>query len=182
MTSRFLGVLATTMVTLACVAQPAAAAPVDLVCPATVTLGLTPGAVLLPRTMTLTNSTFALGSSISSLTPCSSALSGTPYTGGSGPITGVANLGCVSVGFLSLVGAASGTVPITWNNGDTSVIAWTTVLGSAASVITGTVVSGALEGSTLAVLPLALTGLTGNCVLTPVTGLTAAGVTGIVQL
>jgi hypothetical protein len=182
MKSRALRVLATvlTMVPFFFVAQPAAAAPVDLTCPMTINLSLTPGAVLLPRVSTL-GGAIAFGSSVSSLTPCSSPLSGTPYTGGSGPINGSGNLGCVSVGLASLVGAASGTIPITWNNGDTSQLDWTTTIGSAASVILGTISSGAMTGSTVALLPIVPTGLTGNCLLTPVTGLSTAGVAGFLQ-
>jgi hypothetical protein len=48
-------------------------------------------------------------------------------------------------------------------------------------VITVTVTSGALQGSTVVVAALP-TGFNGNCLLAPVTGLSFAGVVGFVQL
>ncbi len=102
-------------------AQPAAASPVDLVCPFAMRVDLNPGLGLFPQTVQIGGQAYA-GTALSPLTPCSSVLTGVPYTGASGPVIGSGTLACVTVGAAGLTGSASGTVPLTFNNGDTGTI------------------------------------------------------------
>ena len=73
------------------------------------------------------------------------------------------------------MGSASGTIPITWNNGDTSTITWSVSLGGIVPTIVARVTSGVLLGSNVALVP-APTGLSGNCVFAPVTSISFIGV------
>jgi hypothetical protein len=139
------------------------------------TINMMPGATLFPQTINITGP-IALGSSVVSALPCTSALTGVPYHSAIATQSGSGTVSCVIVGLGSLVGNASTTAHLTWDNGDTSTVA----LALAAApgpvpVVTGTVTEGALQGSavTLTGVP---TGLTGNCLLSPVTSLTITGV------
>jgi hypothetical protein len=136
-------------------------------------MNLSPGLGLTPEPQQITGFA-AAGTAVSSLTPCSSALTGLPYTGLSGPFSGTGDLGCISVGASGLVGSASGTIPITWNNGDTSTITWSASLGGIVPTIVARVTDGALRGSNVALVP-APTALSGNCVLAPVRSFSITG-------
>ena len=151
----------------------ASAAPLDLVCPFTANVHFSPGLGLSAEPQQMSGFA-AAGTAVSSATPCSSALTGLPYTGLSGPFSGTGTLGCVSVGASGLVGSASGTIPITWNNGDTSTISWSVSLGGIVPTIVARVTEGALLGSNVALVP-APTGLAGNCLLAPVTSFNITG-------
>ena len=130
----------------------ASAAPLDLVCPFTANVQFAPGLSLASEPQQLSGFA-AAGTAVSSLTPCSSALTGLPYTGLSGPFYGTGNLGCVAVGAGGLAGSANGTIPITWNNGDTSTITWSASLGGIVPTIVARVTEGALLGSNVALVP-----------------------------
>ena len=152
----------------------ASAAPLDLVCPFTANVQFSPGLGLSAEPQQMSGFA-AAGTAVSSATPCSSLLTGLPYTGLSGPFYGTGTLGCVSVGAGGLVGGASGTIPITWNNGDTSTITWSASLGGIVPTIVARVTEGALLGSNVALVP-APTGLAGNCVLAPLRNFNITGV------
>ena len=152
----------------------ASAAPLDLACPFTANVHFSPGLGLSAKPQEMSGFA-AAGTAVSSATPCSSALTGLPYTGLSGPFYGTGTLGCVSVGAGGLVGSANGTIPITWNNGDTSTITWSVSLGGIVPTIVARVTEGALLGSNVALVP-APTGLAGNCLLAPVTSFNITGV------
>lgn len=151
----------------------ASAAPLDLVCPFTANVNFSPGLGLSAEPQQMSGFA-AAGTAVSSLTPCSSVLTGLPYTGLSGPFYGTGTLGCVSVGASGLVGSASGTIPITWNNGDTSTITWSASLGGIVPTIVARVTEGALLGSNVALVP-APTGLSGNCLLAPLRNFNITG-------
>lgn len=156
------------------VGDEALAAPVDLTCPFALTVNFTPGLGLVGQSQHITGVATA-GTSVSALTPCSSVVTGVPYTGGTGQVSGTGTLACVSVGLGGLTGSANGTVAATWNNGDTSTFTWSVSVGGAVPIINASVTGGALQGATLSFVP-TLTGLTGNCLLAPVTTLTFAGI------
>lgn len=183
MKRRALRVLVALFVTLPLpvLAEPASAAPVDLVCPFAMRVDLNPGLGLFTQTVQIGGQADA-GTALSPLTPCTSALTGVPYTGAAGAVIGSGTLACVTVGAAGLTGSASGTVPLTFNNGDTGTINWSITVGGAVPVVTGTISGGPLDGSTLALVPAAITGLTGNCVLAPVTSFTIAGLAVVVRL
>jgi hypothetical protein len=176
MRSRVCRVLVVSALALALVGagNTASAAPLDLACPFTANVHFSPGLGLTAEPQVMTGFA-AAGTAVSSLTPCSSVLTGLPYTGLSGPFAGTGTLGCVSVGAGGLVGSASGTIPITWNNGDTSTITWSVSLGGIVPTIDARVTSGALLGSNVALVP-APTGLSGNCLLAPVRSFNITGI------
>ena len=175
MRSRVCRVLVATVMALPVVGagNAASAAPLDLACPFTANVHFSPGLGLSAEPQEMSGFA-AAGTAVSSATPCSSALTGLPYTGLSGPFYGTGTLGCVSVGAGGLVGSASGTIPITWNNGDTSTITWSASLGGIVPTIVARVTEGALLGSNVALVP-APTGLAGNCLLAPVTSFNITG-------
>ncbi len=107
-------------------------------------------------------------------------LTGVPYTGGTANVVGSGLLGCALIGPSGLAGNLSGTLPIMWNNGDTSTIMWSATFAAVVPVASATVTSGALQGATMLVTPLP-TALTGNC-LTPVTSISFSGVAAFVGL
>ena len=78
------------------------------------------------------------------------------------------------MGAGGLVGSASGTFPVTWNNGDTSTITWSATLGGIVPTINARVTGGALRGSSVCLVP-APTALSGNCVA-PVRSISFTGV------
>ncbi len=160
--------------------QSAVAAPVDLTCPSAATLQFTPGVGLGSQPVQISGS-HALGTAVSPLTPCSSVLTGVPYTGGTGQFSGSGNFGCLAIGLTGLTGGASGTILVTWNNGDTSTISWSLTVAGAAPIVSASVTEGALQGSSVVVVPVP-TGFSGNCLLTPVTSISFAAVTVFVQL
>jgi hypothetical protein len=181
MKRRALHVLAMTLVaSLLAGAQAASAAPVDLICPSAATLHFTPGVGLGSQPVQITGSE-TLGTALSPATPCSSVLTGVPYTGGTGQFSGSGTFGCLAIGLTGLTGGASGTVLVTWNNGDTSTISWSLTLAGAAPIVSASVTAGALRGSSVVVVPLP-TGFTGNCLLTPVVSISFAAVTAFAQL
>jgi hypothetical protein len=162
------------------VAHPASATPVDLACVFSATVTFSPGVALLPQNVHFTG-TAEVGRSVSSLTPCSSVLTGVPYTGADGPVSGSGQLGCQPLGFNgSLVGSVSGTFSATWNNGDTSTIFFSATLVGVVPVVTASVIAGALQGSSIPAVGIP-TGITGNC-LTPITGISLAGIVVFSQL
>lgn len=161
--------------------EPAHAAFADLLCPFSLRIDLNPGITLAPQSEQIGGQANA-GTSLSPLTPCSSLVSGVPYTGAAGPVTGTGTLSCVTVGAAGLTGGASGTVPLTFNNGDTSTIAWSVTVGGLLPVVTATFIGGALDGAALVLVPAALTGLSGNCVLAPIRSLTVVGLAVVVRL
>jgi hypothetical protein len=175
MRSRVCRVLVATAMTLGLVGagNAASAAPLDLVCPFTANVQFAPGLSLASEPQQLSGFA-AAGTAVSSLTPCSSALTGLPYTGLSGPFYGTGTLGCVAVGAGGLAGSANGTIPITWNNGDTSTITWSASLGGIVPTIVARVTEGALLGSNVALVP-APTALSGNCLLAPVRNFSVTG-------
>lgn len=135
----------------------------DLTCPDAANLHFEPG--LSPQTQPQKiTGTLRIGTESSPATPCSS-LSGVPYKGAVGVIEGTGDLGCTAT---SLTGGAQGTVDITWDNGDTSVVEWEATTYGAAPVLTATFTEGALEGSTIVQEGLP-TGISGTCVLNPIT-------------
>ena len=155
----------------------ASADPVDLACVGAATFNFSPGVTLAAQTVNITG-TVRAGDEVSPLTPCSSPLTGMPYTGGHGTISGTGTLACTPVGLgfpPQLAGNIQATVPITWNNGDVSVVSVDVTAVGPIPVVTATISSGAMQGSTGTGVP-ALTALTGNCLLTPVTSLSLAGV------
>ncbi len=176
MRSRVSRVLIATVMALPLVGagNAASAAPVDLECPFTATVNFSPGLDLTTRAQQITGFA-AAGTAVSSLTPCSSVLNGVPYTGLSGPFSGTGDLGCIAVGAGGLVGSVSGTIPITWNNGDTSTITWSASLGGIVPTIDASVTSGVLRGASVALVPVP-TGLSGNCALAPVRSISFTGV------
>jgi hypothetical protein len=161
----------------------ASAAPADLDCLVTATLHFSPGVNLTSRSIQITGSSVA-GNEVSTLTPCSSPLSGVPYLGNHGLVTGSGTIACLPVGlggFGGLAGTINATLPVTWDNGDVSVITLNVVVVGPVPVITASVTGGRVQGATVAAVPV-LTGLTGNCVLTPVTSLSLAMVVTFVGL
>ncbi len=159
----------------------ASATPVDLVCPGAATGFATPGVTLIPGPVQFTG-TVRGGTALSPATPCSSALTGVPYTGFVGTVVGSGTLGCAAVGVGNLVGGATATVSMTWNNGDTSTMlaTLTSALGPV-PIVTASITAGALQGSTVTGLGVP-TAFTGNCLLAPVTSLSATGVGVFLQL
>lgn len=157
----------------------AAAAPVDLVCPFAATIHFSPGLGLTPTLQHITGTT-AYGLAASPFTPCSSLLTGVPYTGATGPVSGTGMLACVAAGVSGVLASASGTVQSTWNTGDTSTISWSVTVGGLVTSIDATVTSGALQGSRVALAGVP-TGLTGNCI-TPLTSLSVSGLLPFVGL
>ncbi len=151
------------------VPQPAAAALVDLTCPFSATINFSPGLTLVSHPVQISGSASA-GTSVTPIIPCSS-LTGVPYTGASGPVSGGGTLACVTT---NLSGGVSGTLPITWNNGDTSMITWSATVSGVLPTVSAQVTSGPLTGASIVVVPV-LTGLTGNC-LVPLTSVSFAGV------
>ena len=139
---------------LAAPADPASACPADLVCPFAMRVDLNPGLGLFPQTIQIGGQANA-GAALSPLTPCSSVLTGVPYTGASGPVIGSGTLACVTVGAAGLTGSASGKVPLTFDNRETGTINWSIKVGGVVPVVTGTIFGGALDGSTLALVPAA---------------------------
>jgi hypothetical protein len=152
--------------------QPASAQLVDLTCPVSVTLGFSPGMGLFFRPQTVTG-VLRAGTDLFAATPCTS-LTGVPYHGGTGAVTGAGTFGCVG-------GALSGTAVMTWDNGDTSTIAWTLTAIPPLPIFSATVVLGELTGSTVLALGIP-TGFTGSCILAPWTSLSGVGVATLIRL
>ena len=95
-------------------------------------------------------------------------------------LTGSGTVGCAGVG--SLTGAAQGTAAITWNNGDTSTAAWELTIAAPIPTVTGTITGGAMAGASFVVAGLVPLGVTGDCVFTPLTGLSVAGLGTVTRL
>ena len=165
---------------LAALTEPASAAPADLVCPFAMRVDLNPGLGLFPQTIQIGGQANA-GTALSPLTPCSSVLTGVPYTGAA-PLIGSGTLACVTVGAAGLTGSASGTVPLTFNNGDTGTINWTITVGGAVPVVTGNISGGTLDGSTLVSYQRSCHGPHGQLRAAPVTSFTIAGLAVVVRL
>jgi hypothetical protein len=155
-------------------ATAASAQPLtDLTCPFSATVNASPGYSLASQAQQITGQ-IALGSALLPATPCSS-LFGTPYHGATGTITGSGTQNCL------LVGSVTGTIDLTWDNGATSTITFSESAVIFVPVVTASVTSGALKGSSIVVAPIP-TGFTGNCLLTPATSLTITGVAEILDL
>ncbi len=123
--------------------QPASAELVDLTCPFTATIHFTPGLMLLSPQPVQISGSVAAGTSMGSTTPCFS-LTGVPYTGASGPVSGSGNLACVTPGLSATV---NGTLPVTWNNGDTSTVTWSATVSGAVPTVSAQITSGQLSGA-----------------------------------
>lgn len=136
---------------------------VDLTCPDAANLRFEPGLTPQTQTQKITGKLFA-GTEYSPAAPCSSA-SGIPYKGAVGIIEGTGELSCTAT---SVTGGASGTVDITWDNGDQSVVEWEATSYGAAPVLTATFTEGALEGYQI-VQEGVPTGISGTCVPSPIT-------------
>jgi hypothetical protein len=151
------------------VSQPvASAAPLaDLTCPISVTLNASPGLTLASQVQQVTGETKG-GTSLLGATACSS-LTGVPYHGATGRVTGSGTQNCL------LQGSLSGTIALTWDNGDTSTIAWSESLVLFIPLLSASVTSGALKGSGVVAL-LIPTGFNGTCLLGPLRGGSLVGV------
>lgn len=164
---------------LAAMADPASAAPVDLTCAFGSSFTAAPGVGLAPSTQAISG-TLSMGTALSPALPCSSPLTGTPYTAATAVVTGTGTLGCVVVG-NGVSGTLTATATLHWDNGDTSTVSIAAALVPVVPVITVTVTGGALQGSTVVVAAVP-SGFSGNCLLAPVTGLSFAGVAGFLHL
>lgn len=156
------------------VSQPASAASgLDLTCPFSVTVTASPGLSLTSQAQTVTGSLKG-GTALAGATPCVS-VTGTPYRGATGIVKGSGNQNCL------LQGSLSGTIDVTWDNGDKSTITWSETLVLFVPVVTASVTSGALAGHSIVVggAPLSVTG---NCLLAPATTLTLTGVAEFFRL
>ncbi len=171
--------LLTLIIAVAVGVQPAAASPVDLVCPFTATASFAPGVTLGARPVAITGVT-ALGTAAPLLAPCSSPLTGVPFTAGTGQVSASGTLACVILG-NNLTGGVTGTIAQSWNNGETSTISFSVLSVGPVPVFSASVTDGALRGSNVTVIP-GPTGLTGNCLLSPATSLSFAGVLIISRL
>lgn len=154
--------------------RPAAAAPppLDVTCPFTLTANLDPGGTFTTQSQQLTGE-IKLGSALSPAPPCSS-LTGTPYRGATGRITGSGSVSCL------LDGSMSGTIELTADNGDTSTLAWSfrSVLLIPLFALTPT--SGVLVGATVVAVPLPI-GFSGSCLLGPIRSVTFAGFVSVIR-
>ncbi len=156
------------------VSQPVSAAQgVDLTCPFAVSVSISPGLGLTSQSQSVTGSLKG-GTDLLGATPCSS-ITGTPYHGATGIIKGSGSQNCL------LQGSLSGTIDVTWDNGDTSTITWSDVIVLFVPVVRASITSGALKGDTIVVAGLP-TGFAGNCILAPVNGLTLIGVAEFLPL
>lgn len=149
--------------------QQASADLVDLTCLFTATINFNPGLTLSSQSVQISGSVVA-GTSLASIFPCTSA-TGVRYTGASAPVSGTGTLGCVTTGPTA---SASGTLPVTWNNGDTSTITWSVAVGGALPTVSAKVTSGQLSGASIVVVPVPYS-LDGNC-LTPLRSVSFIGV------
>ncbi len=139
---------------------------VDLNCFGSAILNFDPGLSVGAEPQQITGSMRG-GTALSSTTPCSSA-TGVPYKGGVAEIRGTGELGCAAVGSTGLVGEASGTAHIVWDNGDTSVAEWSAASYGALPVVDISITDGALKGAQVFQQG-TVTGLTGNCATEPLT-------------
>ncbi len=175
----FCGLIATLMaLPILGAGSAAAVTSVDILCAGSLRLDFAPGLSLSPTPQTITGYATA-GTSLVPGFSCTSALNGTThndmaYAGGSGPVSGTGTVGCLGV--LGVLGSSQGKVDFVWTNGDISTILWQTILDAPVPIVTGSVVSGGLQGSTVTVLGAVPTGLTGNCVAP----LKSVGVAGLV--
>lgn len=151
---------------------PAIAQAIDLTCPGAANVLFSPGLTPIPQLQTVSGEVRG-GSALSAATPCLS-MGGTPYSGAIGQLSGSGVVGCIG-------GAAGGTIDITWNNGDTSIITWRLAAIPPVPILDARVTSGALAGATvlLAGIPTAFTGL---CGLNPVTSVSGVGVAEFIRL
>jgi hypothetical protein len=142
-------------------AQSAAAQPaVVLACPASFSVDIAPGAMLLPSAQEITV-TSKLGSDLSPASPCTSVTGNPPVTGGTIALVGSGTIGCLG-------GSASGTATVTWNDGEVSTGTWSINL----PIFLLPIVTAKITGGPFArgAEPLAFgipTGFTGNCLTSP---------------
>jgi hypothetical protein len=146
---------------------------VDLTCPFAVSVSISPGLGLTSQSQSVTGSLKG-GTDLLGATPCSS-ITGTPYHGATGIIKGSGSQDCL------LQGSLSGTIDVTWDNGDTSTITWSDVIVLFVPVVRASITSGALKGDTIVVAGLP-TGFAGTCVLAPVDSLSLIGVAAFLPL
>ena len=142
-------------------ASPAQALGVDLVCPFSGTVNFSPGLTLVNQPEAISGILRA-GTASSPLTPCSSPV-GVPYSGGTGVLQASGTLACISAG---LGGSESGTVKVTWSNGDTSTISESATVNGLVPVVNAKVTAGHLLGDTVLVQAV-LSGFNGNCAINP---------------
>src|SRR5713101_4888741 len=124
------------------VSRPVSAAGIDLTCPFSVSVSASPGLGLTMQSQSVTGSLKG-GSSLSEATPCSS-ITGIPNRGATGVIRGSGTQNCL------LQGSLSGTIDVTWDNGDRSSVTWSEVLVLFAPVVRASITSGALQGRSTA--------------------------------
>jgi hypothetical protein len=154
-------------------AQSAAAQPaVILACPASFSVDIAPGAMLLPSAQEITV-TSKLGSDLSPASPCTSVTGNPPVTGGTLALVGSGTIGCLG-------GSARGTVTVAWNDGKVSTGTWSINLPIFLLPIVSTKITGGPFA--MGAEPFALgipTGFTGNCITSPLVhfGGIAAGAT-----
>lgn len=142
---------------------------VDLICPFSATVNFSPGLTLINQSEAISGIARA-GTATSPLTPCTSPV-GVPYSGATGVLQASGMLACVSTG---LIGNESGTIKVTWNNGDTSTITESASVNGLVPVVNATVTSGHLRGDTVLVQAV-LSGFNGNCAINPLTTVDFAG-------
>lgn len=149
---------------------------VDLTCTISGSAQMNPGVGLLPQPQTLTGEVRA-GTEVSPATPCTS-LTGVPYQGFTATLTGTGQMACTTG---AIAGDVSGTGTFTWDNSDVSTVEWSVNSIVFVPVVNVTITDGPLTGATVVVAALPI-GLTGNCILNPVTEMGFAGVTEILGL
>jgi hypothetical protein len=158
-------------------AQEAPDGPVaDLTCVIAGFAELSPGVGLLSQPQALAGVVQG-GTEVTPATPCTS-LTGVPYQGFTMELTGTGHMGCTTG---ALEGGLGGTGTVTWDNGDTSAVDWSITQVLFVPVVNVTLTDGALAGSSVVVAAHPV-GLTGNCVLNPVTNLGFAGAAEILRL
>lgn len=147
----------------------------ELECPDAATLHFEPGLTATPEEQRITGNLVA-GTELSPTTPCTSA-TGVPYQGAVGEIEGSGVLGCAGAGAVEEIG---GTIDVTWDNGDKSLVRWKATTYGAAPVVTAEFVEGPLKGATV-IQEAVPTGVSGNCTESPLKGGGFAGVVEVVR-
>lgn len=142
----------------------------DLVCVMSGSASVSPGVSLLPETQEVSINLQG-GTAVTPATPCTSA-TGVPYQGFTAEATGSGEFACSLSG---LGEGVSGTGVVTWDNGDTSTVEWSLTTAVFVPVVDIQITDGPLSGSTFALGGIVPTGITGNCVLNPITGFGFAG-------
>lgn len=145
----------------------------ELTCIDAATLQFDPGLRAVPRMQKITGQ-LLVGTKYLPGQPCTSA-TGVPYQGATGVIEGTGNLGCVSAAVMK----ASGTVDVTWDNGDKSLATWSIVSYGALPIVEARFVEGSLKGGTI-YQEGTPTGIRGSC--TDASPLTGGGFSGPIHV